>query len=52
MLYKYKKQNIKKANLYFEKSKIFLIQGYKQQDSYIELFDEVYLTQVNKEVGN
>jgi dihydrofolate reductase len=51
-LYKYKKQNLKKANLYFEKSQNYLIQGYKQQDSYIELFDEVYLTQINKEVGN
>jgi hypothetical protein len=52
MLYKYKKQNLKKANLYFEKSQNYLKQGYKQQDSYIELFDEVYLTQINKEVGN
>jgi len=52
LLYKYKKHNFKKAKSCFEKSKSFLKQGYKQQDSYIELFDEVYLTQINKEVGN
>lgn len=49
LLYKYKMGNIPKAIPYLKASRELLLKGYKQQDIYVELFDEVYLTQVTEE---
>lgn len=49
MLYKYKKNNPTLGMKYFLKGYNFILQGYKQQDIYIELFDEVHLSQLTEE---
>lgn len=49
MLYKYKKHNNILATSYFRNAYNFIMKGYKQQDIYVELFDEVYLSQVTEE---
>ncbi len=49
MLYKYKKDNATLAMKYFKESYNLLLKGYKQQDIYVELFDEVYMSQLSEE---
>lgn len=49
MMYKYKKDNRTKAMTHFLNAYHFLQDGYKQQDIYVELFDEVYLSQIDEE---
>lgn len=49
MLHKYKKRNASMAMKYLKDAHGLLLKGYKQQDIYVELFDEVYLTQVTEE---
>ena len=52
MFYKYKSNNSKKANDCLERSLKDFIKGYKQQDIYVELFDEVYSLQIKEEIEN
>lgn len=48
LLYRQLKPDSKRGTRYLEKAKNLLMKGYKQQDIYVELFDEVYLSQVNE----
>ena len=52
MFYKYKIKNSKKAYYCIESSFKDFIKGYKQQDIYVELFDEVYYLQIKEEIEN
>lgn len=49
MLHKYKKGNAAMATKYLKDAHDLLLKGYKQQDIYVELFDEIYMTQVTEE---
>lgn len=50
MLHKYNKGNASSGIRYLKDAYNLLLKGYKQQDIYVELFDEVYLTQVTEEL--
>lgn len=50
LLHKYKKGNAQTGIKYLKDAQELLLKGYKQQDIYVELFDEVYLSQVTKEL--
>jgi hypothetical protein len=52
LLYKYKIKNSKKASSCLDTSFKYVIKGYKQQDIYVELFDEVYYLQIKEEIEN
>ncbi len=49
MLHKYKKGNASMGIRYLKDAYSLMLKGYKQQDVYVELFDEVYMTQLTEE---
>lgn len=50
MLYKYKKNDAVAGKKQIKIAYDLLLKGYKQQDIYVELFDEVYLSQLAEEL--
>jgi tetratricopeptide (TPR) repeat protein len=50
LLHKYKKENASMGMKCLKAAHELLLKGYKQQDVYVELFDEVYLSQLNEEL--
>lgn len=52
LLYKYKKANTFMGIRHLKDSRTLLLKSYKQQDVYVELFDEVYMAQVAEEFND